>query len=210
MNRAGTDFIFDPFDHLPSGQRPRRDPMDLKLAFATLASRQYKAYTALMAEVNGDSRNLYNNPESPASTQHLFYLADNAGLMDIAGSLVHEWGKYDPEGQYRIRGYSSLRSWPDIESPHPYSIQIWKARQTPQSILGIFNIGGSRELRINHNNHTVLSTDGQVFKPGDWIADLLFEYARLRRWRDLKEASAPEPIAQPTRTLPPLTGVQPT
>lgn len=207
-NPARINRMNNPFIDLPEAERPTSSPWDLRLAFNTLSPAHQKPFMALMQEAHV-RRDIYNNPEAAGDTSKLYGLATAAGLDLIATEMVRNWGKNDPDGALRVPGYKRLRSWPAIDNPEPQTLQIWYAQGKSISVMGLFDMEVRPDLRIHHAGHTVMSGDGSVFKPGDWIGSLLMEYARYKVWRsqyedNLREAPRPATTLQPRKA-----GIQP-
>lgn len=178
--------INNPFLHLPPEKRPdSASPFDMKLVFNTLAGEQQRSFAQLMQQIHLFHMDSYNKPDTTREhDSQLYTMASAAGLDEIAMEMARNWGRKDPDGPERVKGCDHLRTWPDIQSAAPHTVQIWLAHKEPTSSLFGFNIGGGDTFSIHHNNHTVMSQDGKVLKPGDWMGGLLVEYARYRIWRD--------------------------
>lgn len=202
------DRMDDPFMDLPPAARPTRSPFDLRLAFNTLTAASHKPFVRLMQEISQRHMYAYNNPGVECNDTKLYGFATAVGLDLLATELVRNWGVKDPDGPQRVHNCISLRSWPDINSNAPQTLQVWLATPKPNVIPFInMPLDGSPILRISSNKHTVMSSDGKSFKPGDWIGDLLVEYARLRVWRERygdqpRDAPKPHTTLSPHRTGP--------
>lgn len=195
----------DPFGHLAPEAQPTRSPFDLRLMFNTLSPDNHRAFAQLMREISQWHMKSYNNPDTATDNGKLYGMATAAGLDQIALEIGRKWGVYDKDGPKRLPHCDNLRSWPDIESPLHDSVQIWLAHKQPTMILFTFPIGGGDTLHVRQNGHTVMNDEGHVFKPGDWIGDLLVEYARLKIWREEfgdDTYRAPKPSATLPRTHP--------
>lgn len=208
-NPAHLERMNNPFMDLPPEARPTRSPFDLRLMFNTLGGDSHRPFMQLMREISIWHMKSYNDPANAKDTDKLYALASAAGLDEIATEIARKWGVVDKDGPHRLPNCDSLRSWPEIESAAPQTLQIWLAHKQPNMMLGFFPLGGGESMRINQGGHTVMSEEGKVFKPGDWIGDLLVEYARLKIWRhEFGEETYTAP--KPATTLPrPLAKIAP-
>lgn len=192
------DKINDPFMDLPDAAKPSSSPWDARLMFNTLAADFHRPFTQLMREISLYHMRSYNNPDAKTHDPHntLYSMASAAGLDMIATEMARNWGVKDKDGHLRLPHCDSLRSWPDIESAAPHTVQIWLAHKKPTMMLWTFPLGGGDSVSVHKGLHTVFSEEGKVFKPGDWIGDLLVEYARYKIWReryDEDSRAAPKP-----------------
>lgn len=183
-NPAHLEKLDHPFIDLPPAARPTCSPFDLRLMFNTLSPDNHHPFTLLMREISTHHRDIYNQPEKADDTSRLYGLATAAGLSLIATEMARNWGVKDPDGPKRLTHCDSLRCWPAIDNPQPSSVQLWLAHKKPTMMLWAFPLGGGDRLSIHNNGHTVMDEDAHCFKPGDWIGDLLVEYARFRIWRE--------------------------
>lgn len=203
---SSLDKINDPFSGLSSEGRPTASPWDLRLAFNTLAPDRHIPFQRLMGEIQQHHMGIYNRPEMDADTRILHDFASAAGLDLIATEIARSWGVEDRDGPRRVPHCTSLRCWPDIESTVPQTMQIWLAHKRPNMILGFLPVGGGERLSVRKDHYTLMHEEGRIFRPGDWIGDLLMEYARLRVWRDLRDKNQKDgvvlDIPRPATTLP--------
>lgn len=207
----GKDIDHPPFMDLPQALQPDASPWDVRLSFNTLAPDQHRQFMALMNRIRLYHGKIYNKYDVAAEqdTSRLYEMAIGAGIRDLALEIGRQWGVTDKDGPYRMPGCDRLRCWPDIESTGPHSVQILLAHKKPTMLCKFLPLGGGETLTIQSGGYTVMSDDGKMFKPGDWVGSLLTEYARLKEWRETHGDDCRN-APRPATTLPPAFRVTPT
>jgi len=211
VSNSTLEHIDNPFMDLPPERRPTASPFDMRLMFNTLSGDLHRPFMQLMREIQFWHMNSYNKPELATDPEgKLYSLATSAGLDTIAMEMARNWGVKDPDGHIRAPGCEKLLCWPGIEERAPHTVQMRLTRRKPHSVLWGITLGGGDSLSLHENGHTVMSHEGKVMKPGDWIGGLLVEYARYRHWREeFGEHARHAP--KPAHTLPAgSTGLNPT
>lgn len=127
----------------------------------------------------------YNQPEHvPDNEKALYDTFQQSGLLDIIKSIVWASG-ISYNGIHRPSDCSNVQCWPNAtQRDNPFLLIVAK----PDPIVVISNLlefdRNESIIVYDRDNHPVLDSRRELFRPGAWIGMLLVEYARLQQDRN--------------------------